>query len=56
MKPVFADAFYFLALLNECDAAHKQAVAVSRTPSSHGITSRIVMLPTAFDSCELAHP
>jgi hypothetical protein len=32
MKAVFADTFYFLALLNERDAAHKEAVAASRIP------------------------
>lgn len=29
MKPCFADAFYYLALLNENDAAHESALAVS---------------------------
>jgi uncharacterized protein len=29
MPPVFADTFYFLALLNSDDQAHKQAVAAS---------------------------
>ena len=31
MKSVFADTFYFLALLNERATAHKRAVAASRT-------------------------
>ncbi len=30
MTPVFADTFYFLALLNPADEAHERAVAVSR--------------------------
>ena len=33
MKSVFADTFYFLALLNERDAAHERAVAASRGKS-----------------------
>jgi len=36
MKAVFADTFYFLALLNERDAAYKKAVAASRTPGLRG--------------------
>ena len=31
MKSVFADTFYFLALLNERDASHQRAVALSRS-------------------------
>jgi hypothetical protein len=30
MKAVFADTFFYLALLNEEDTAHSRAVAVSR--------------------------
>ncbi len=31
MNPVFADTFYFIAFLNERDAAHRRARAFSRT-------------------------
>jgi hypothetical protein len=48
MKSVFADTFYFLALLNERDAAHKRAVAASPTspvPKSMSVwrTTRIIV-------------
>lgn len=52
MKPVFADAFYFLALLNERDAAHKQAVAVSRTPGLTLVTTELVLMDLADALCK----
>ena len=39
MKSVFADTFYFLALLNERDAAHGRAVAASRTAGLSLVTT-----------------
>ena len=42
MKAVFADSFYFLALLNERDAAHQRAVAASRTPGLVLVTTEFV--------------
>jgi predicted nucleic acid-binding protein len=39
MTAVFADTFYFLALLNERDAAHDQAVAASRGPGLRLVTT-----------------
>lgn len=47
MKSVFADTFYFLALLNERDAAHKQAVAVSRTAGLTLVTTEFVLMELA---------
>lgn len=52
MKAVFADTFYFLALLNERDAAHKKAVAASRTPELQVTTTEFVMLELADALCQ----
>jgi predicted nucleic acid-binding protein len=51
MKPVFADTFYFLALLNERDAAHQKAVAASRLPGLRVTTTEYVMLELADALC-----
>lgn len=51
MKSVFADAFYFLALLNERDAAHKRAVAVSRTAGLTVVTTEFVLMELADALC-----
>ena len=51
MKAVFADTFYFLALLNELDAAHERAVAVSRTPGLLVTTTEFVLLELADALC-----
>ena len=40
MNPVFADSFYYIALLNRNDAAHKHAVELAhslRPPSAQHI-------------------
>ena len=52
MKAVFADTFYFLALLNERDAAHKRAVAASRTPGLSLVTTELVLLELADALCK----
>ena len=39
MRTTFADAFFYLALLNENDQAHELAVEVSETVSGHFITT-----------------
>lgn len=52
MKAVFADTFYFLALLNERDAAHKKAVTVSRTPGLLVTTTEFVLLELADALCQ----
>jgi predicted nucleic acid-binding protein len=51
MKAVFADTFYFLALLNERDAAHNKAVAASRTPGLRVTTTEFVLLEMADALC-----
>lgn len=47
MTAVFADTFYFLALLNSRDAAHSRALAFSRSHDTPLVT-------TAWVLCELA--
>jgi|ERR1035437_7333773 predicted nucleic acid-binding protein len=39
MKAVFADSFFFLAILNRADQAHERAVAMSRQIRSVRITT-----------------
>ena len=43
MKPVFADTFFFLALLNPSDAAHGQTVALSRSLRRQRVTTTWVL-------------
>ena len=52
MKAVFADTFYFLALLNERDPAHKRAVTASRTPGLLVTTTEFVLLELADALCQ----
>jgi predicted nucleic acid-binding protein len=47
MKAVFADTFYFLALLNRRDPLHSKALAVSRTPQLVLVTTEFVLLELA---------
>jgi len=47
MSVVFADTFYFLALLNERDGAHHRAVAASRTPGLALVTTELVLVELA---------
>jgi predicted nucleic acid-binding protein len=55
MKSAFADTFYFLALLNECDAAHKRAVAASRTAGLAVVTTEFVLIELADALCKPQH-
>jgi uncharacterized protein len=52
MKSVFADTFYFLALLNERDAAHKRAVAASRGAGLGLVTTEFVLIELADAFCK----
>jgi predicted nucleic acid-binding protein len=54
MKAVFADTFYFLALLNERDAAHKRAVAAARTTGLSLVTTELVLLELADALCKVS--
>lgn len=52
MKSVFADTFYFLALLNERDAAHKRAVVASRGAGLALVTTEFVLIELADALCK----
>ena len=52
MSAVFADTIYFLALLNERDATHKRAVAVSRTAGLRLVTTEFVLMELADALCQ----
>lgn len=54
MKAVFADTFYFLALLNRRDAFHQRAVVASRSPGLKVITTEFVLLELADALCQPA--
>jgi uncharacterized protein len=47
MTKIFADTFYFLALLNPRDAAHPRAVAVARTIQGPLVTTAWVLTELA---------
>ncbi|HZV33665.1 MAG TPA: PIN domain-containing protein [Verrucomicrobiae bacterium] len=51
MKVVFADTFYFLALLNRHDAFHEKAVLASRAPDLRLVTTEFVLLELADALC-----
>src|SRR6476660_8141355 len=44
MKTVFADTFYFLALLNQRDPAHQKAVAASAPTDLSFVTTEFVLV------------
>jgi predicted nucleic acid-binding protein len=50
MTPVFADAFYFFALLNDKDAAHHSAKAFSAQSEAPYVTTAWVLTEVA-DGC-----
>jgi predicted nucleic acid-binding protein len=52
MKTVFADTFYFLALLNRRDPCHSRAIAVSRRPDLGILTTEFVLLELADALCK----
>ena len=47
MRRVFADTFYYLALLNEADAAHRRAVEFSRAFDGQMVTTAWVLTELA---------
>lgn len=47
MNPVFADSYYYLALVNRNDAAHKHAVELSNTARPRTITTAWVITELA---------
>ena len=44
MSSVFADTFYFLALLNQRDSAHQKAITASQSPELLLVTTEFVLL------------
>ncbi len=51
---LFADSFYFIALLNERDAAHKRVVQFSRDHGAVVVTTRWVLAEVADALCDPA--
>lgn len=47
MKTVFADTFFFLAILNPKDAAHQSSIAASRATCGRWITTAWVLTEVA---------
>ncbi len=47
MTEIFADTFYFLALLNQSDAAHEKAVEAARTLKARLVTTGWVLTELA---------
>ncbi len=55
MKPLFADTFYFLALVNRADESHGKAVALSEGHrGSHLVTTSWVLTELADALCRRA--
>lgn len=52
MKRVFADSFYFIALLNEGDAAHARAFGLSKANRGEVVTTRSVLVELADAMCD----
>lgn len=51
MAPLFADTYFYLALVNRDDAAHAQAVTISRARSGLVITTAWVLTDVADALC-----
>jgi uncharacterized protein len=47
MRPVFGDAFYFVAWLNRFDQHHSKAVEFARRYTGEIVTTRFVLVETA---------
>ena len=55
MKAVFADTFYYLALLDPHDSTHEKAVSVTRGLESNIVTTAWVLLELANSLSALRH-
>jgi len=55
MKSVFADSYYFLALLSDEDAGHERAVAASRDLTGAIVTTTWVLTEVADAMADPAH-
>jgi uncharacterized protein len=52
MTPVFADTFFYLALLGESDQAHSKAVAASESRRDRVVTTEWVLTEVADALCD----
>jgi hypothetical protein len=52
MNRVFADTWFFLAVLNPCDPHHERALAASRTDRRHRITTDWVLVEVGDALCQ----
>ncbi len=52
MRAVFADTFYFLALMNRRDSCHARAVAASRAAGLTLLTTEFILLELADALCK----
>jgi len=50
-RAVFADSFYFIAVLSARDAAHERAIGLGRTLAGHFVTTDAVLLEVADALC-----
>jgi len=47
MKPVFVDAFFYVACLNRADQFHERAMHFARQPLGRMITTRMILIEVA---------
>lgn len=55
MMPVFADTYYWLALINPRDGAHREAVAISQTLTERLVTTTAVLTEVGDAMCAPAN-
>jgi hypothetical protein len=55
MMPVFADTFYYLALVNPKDAGHAKAVAFAQTSTRPMVTTDWVITEVADALCDVVN-
>ncbi len=55
MNIVFADSFYFFAILNSADPAHHRATEISRAMRGHMLTTDWVLAEVADGFCRSRH-
>jgi hypothetical protein len=51
MNPVFADTWFFLAILNRADPNHERAIAASRAERRHRVTTDWVLMEVGDTLC-----
>jgi predicted nucleic acid-binding protein len=51
MKPIFADSFYYLALLNRHDLAHERAIEFSSSAMGPLVTTHWILVEVADALC-----